>query len=311
MNKEKIHDVEINISEGDSKPIPMKKVLKILSGFQEMVYSVAEMKARISTSKTGRKTSAMRAACELLITKVKSGSVGFCVRTRKPEITLFGEDMFGMETLATSEMILEYIAEKDINSIVKTVPDVIYRDKIIGKAQAFLPSGKSDTKVSIKNGQKQAVQVSKFDAKELINIMLPKKEESPIDHGYSKPADVKGIAHFDSNGKFDRFVDILEVTDLPVLKISYVVGKEYKYNFKQPIFFDIQEEGEHLQIIKQKDLDIVTTADSGKEILSALGEEFDLIWHEFAEADDSTLHESGLLLKEKLIGLVDNREIIS
>lgn len=306
----KKHDIEINISEGDSNPIPIKKVVSILSGFQEMVYSVAEMKAKLSRSKPGPKSKSLQDVCELVITKVEGGSATFHIQTQEPEITLFGEDMFGMETLETSQKILESIARKDIKNLVYMAPDVNYRDKIIGKAQKFLPSAKSKTMVSIKSGQKPAVQVRQFEAKEIRDIMLPKEKGIPIDRGYSKPADVRGIAHFDSTGNFDCFDNILEVNDLPGILISFIDGKQFKYNFKTPIFFDIHEEGEHLQIIKQKDFGIVTTAYSGEEILNVIGEEFDLLWHEFVEAEESALHESGVRLKEKLLNVVYNREII-
>ncbi|MCH7731803.1 MAG: hypothetical protein IIB44_04705, partial [Candidatus Marinimicrobia bacterium] len=111
------NDFKIKITAGDDNPVPVSDVVKIFKGFQEMVYSFAEMKASLSRTKRGPKSKELKEICELLISQVEKGSIVFHVTTREPKKTLFGVDRFGIDVLTKSQQMLGWISESNVEKI--------------------------------------------------------------------------------------------------------------------------------------------------------------------------------------------------
>ena len=56
-------------------------------------------------------------------------------------------------------------------------------------------------------------------------------------------------------------------------------------------------------------MDIITYCQKGEEINDVIGTEFDIIWNEYVEAEEGTLHSSGLKLKDTFTKLIHRRKI--
>lgn len=305
MKKKKI---EIEISRGDKNPVPAKEVVNIISGFQNLLYSLAEMKAGISRFQTGPKKENIKSACELMISNVRPGSVVVEVTPREPEMTLFGFDKFPTNILNQGEGVLIDFANQDTKSLIKNIPDDDYRDKIVRNVHGFLPKKKSNTKVLLHSGKGKPIRMKRLAPSKLNEVVLTGK--LPPEQYSKKLSDIKGIAKIDVEGNFMDFEDIFEINELPGIALECVEGHKYIYEMKTQLYFDI-EDVEGVKVVTQSDLDITFHCEKDEDLKQVIGEEFDVLWNEYAEADDDQLHPSGLKLKSKLHKLIYTRSITS
>lgn len=286
--------------------MPVSDVVKIFKGFQEMVYSFAEMKASLSRTKRGPRSKELKEICELLISQVEKGSIVFHVTTREPKKTLFGVDRFGIDVLTKSQQMLGWISESNVEKIKELAPDKGYRDKIVRKAQNFLPKKNSETTMIIKGPEIGEIEVSQLEKEILNQVVIPlSRPENQIS---TKLADIKGIAFFDSEDIFQGFDTVLEIEELPGIALNSVQGKHYTYVFSNRLYFDVKDVDD-IKLITQSDLDIITYCESHEDIGEVLGKEFDILWLEYVEAEDETLDKSAAELKKRVLDIVTTRTI--
>jgi len=296
-------------SKEKNKPIPAKNVYQTLSNIQDLMYSVAEMKVKLQSSKKGRKSDEMRNICELLITNVKPGSVTISLTSNKPQQNLFGYDKFGQNVLQDTGKIYSYVSTGDDKNIETIIPDNVYRTKIISKVQKTIPSEKSPVDLFI-----NTINTGEFKTKRLAPDLLNKiiehtsklTEEDEITH---QLVDIIGLAAIDKNGKLKKLENVYQMdSDINGLVLSRVKGKKYKYVFKKELFFQIEKSDDYITV-QQSDLDIFSYYNINIDLKKALGEELDFLWSEYVEVDDKKLHTSGVELKNKILSLIYETEI--
>jgi len=305
MKKKKI---ELEITRGDKNPVPAKDVVNIISGFQNLLYSLAEMKAGISRSQTGPKKDNIKSACELMISNVRPGSVVIEVTPKEPDITLFGFDEFPTNVLNQGEGVLIDIANQDTKSLIKNIPNDTYRDKIVRNVHRFLPKKNSDTKVLLSSGNGKQIKMQRMEPAHFNEVVFTGK--LPPEQYFKKLSDIKGIAKIDSEGNFMNFEDIFKIEELPGIALESVKGHNYIYEMKTHLYFDIKDI-EGVKVVTQSDLDISFHCEEDEDLKQVIGEEFDVLWKEYAEAADEQLHPSGLKLKYKLHELIYTRSFTS
>lgn len=290
--------------------IPAKDVYETLMKFQDLMYTVAGMKAKLSSSKKGRKSESMINICELLIADVKQGSVTISLVPKSPELDLFGYNSFGKDVLNDTGKIYSYVATNDENNIKKIIPDDYYRTKIINKIQATIPSEKSTVNLYIKTiatGQFKTQRLAPELLKE-ITIQPLKLVEEEVTH---QLVDIIGIAALDSEGTVKKLENIYNVnTNVKGMILDRVEGNIYSYVFTKELFFKIKKTDNYITV-QQSDLNIDTYYQKDEDLHKALGEELDFLWTEYAETEDKYLHSTGIAFKKNLLSLIFERKIYS
>ncbi len=298
-------------SKENNAPIPAKDVYETLMKFQDLMYTFAGMKAKLSSSKKGRKSKSMRNICELLIADVKRGSVTISLVPKDPELDLFGYNSFGQDVLNDTGKIYSYISTNDENNIKKIIPDDYHRTKIINKIQTTIPSEKSTINLYIKTtetGQFKTQRLAPELLKEITIQPLKLIAEEEVTH---QLVDIIGIAALDSEGGFKKLENIYNVNpNVKGIVLDRVEGNIYSYVFTKELFFKIKKTDNYITV-QQSDLNIDTYYQKDEDLHKTLGEELDFLWAEYAEAEDEHLHSTGIAFKKTLLSIIFERKINS
>jgi hypothetical protein len=119
--------------------------------------------------------------------------------------------------------------------------------------------------------------------------------------------EVSGVASLNNDGSIKQLDNILDVelVSMEPLRLMRFRHGTTRYTLREPVLVRVERFGEGW-VYGCPEISLWGFGKRRDDALIDLGENFDFLWHEYAEADSATLDEKAVQLKARLNRLVDS-----
>jgi hypothetical protein len=292
--------------------VPVSLFTKTLQSIQDVVYQLADERAR-RESRSGRsKASFVKRECELFLVDVAPGSLHATLALPEKDPALFPQfPEFCNLVMAEAVEALDAIAAGKADRVREVIPDPVVRKRVMARVNRIAPGKDSDYSLSFSfNGgpAKSLLRPSEDFIALLSDIPQGPPEVREPDIRY---VEAKGRAEV-KNGDIKKWVETFEMSEMDVdpehvWRSGVLRAKGRVFHLVHPVACVIERE-EDLFFSEDDYLGIVAHGDSREAVIREFSDEFAALWDGIAQEEDGKLTQDAQSLKKRLLGLVRKME---
>lgn len=330
--------IRLSSSRGDNN---LDTLGQFLVNFQSLVFSAGEICAGKQTRKGGNYPKYIRDTCTLEIDSVRQGSFVFELSPSGAEQETLTKGNLAEKSISLTYNTIGALNDKNPDKeINKFLPDPISRKRILQRIQDVLPVNENSYIELGLNSKKQQL---RFKHKKIIEKLIPKisiPDSKKVTGRLTEiRVDGKKVFQIDSkeglvSGEYDSSLEdffkrsighIVEVeakvdpkstrtkllvttssncNKLDSYPIQELIISKRQHLLKKPLEVELQFDDANTYILFEPDFNVLATGKKLESALSEFNEQFEVLYNEYALADDASLTKQARGLKNRLLDLI-------